>query len=863
MRLILAAAVLVALPLSAQQPRDTTLAAGRRAYESADLAGAMRLLPVGLTRATPGDSIWAGGVHMLLDALLEQQQDSSADAWARWAQRLAPAMRVDSVLFPPRVARTLSQARTAVAGGVLDNSVPAALAWEPLSDPGSPRGQVRLARTSNVPFATIDRVGTMLPGESRALPSGTYTARLGGADPSSPNVTFEVLPGFVAVVTARPATAVSTRPTTPSSDTGATAVRGPRDAATGFTTCTAQSGGVVCWGDNRAGQLGGGASDTLPGMFVGERDLLSITLGGQHGCGLTRAGAAWCWGSNASGQLGTGTAGAVISAPVAVAGGRTFVQIVAGAAHTCALTVAGTAWCWGDNRFGQLGNRSEVTSATPAQVAAGTVTFASLTAGRAHTCGLTDSGNGWCWGANDEGQLGNGGTNRTLQPAQVQAPGPLGEIEAGGSFTCALARTGAAWCWGGNATGQLGDGSDAPLALRPVPVTGGLIFRAIAAGDAHACATTTDGASYCWGAGRAGQLGNGGTGDSRRPVLVVGGQTFESLALGQSHSCGFTALRIVWCWGDNARGQAGSLAGRGSPLPVPTLLRPEPLSLAVGTVPGMVREDFSDGNFTTGPSWLPDPLGPRPTMGTQEIIVARTGARGVIASAGVSTQVRIPVRREMSIEFDVRVDSAAARPGCGLNCGWWPAMVRLRVRNTDLTESEVWYVFGNGGGPSRTVGNVVIVSKADVTPGQWLRRQRFVIRDALPRAEVITQVSLGGVGTDFAARYDNIALPAGVPAAIAVRPDTLRLAPNGDTARVAASVQDSAGLALSWIPVSWSSSDTLVARVDATGLVTAGRPGRAQIRATAGALSARAIVTVRTTRGPAPRRATPPPASRP
>lgn len=172
-------------------------------------------------------------------------------------------------------------------------------------------------------------------------------------------------------------------------------------------------GKAYCWGNNRSGQLGDGtagsatdyraADRSVPVAVLGGRTFASLSAGGSHTCGLTRAGTAYCWGANSQGQLGDDTSGngdwsdttANRSTPVAVLGGRTFTSIAVGGHHTCALEAGGVAYCWGLNQDGQLGDGTTGTTGTnrvtPTAIS-GTLTFATITAGRHHTCGVTVGG---------------------------------------------------------------------------------------------------------------------------------------------------------------------------------------------------------------------------------------------------------------------------------------------------------------------------------------------------------------------------------------------------------------------------------------------------------------------------------------
>ncbi|HET9707581.1 MAG TPA: hypothetical protein VFP39_04700 [Gemmatimonadales bacterium] len=131
------------------------------------------------------------------------------------------------------------------------------------------------------------------------------------------------------------------------------------------------AGAVLCWGNNDNGQLG--VAVPLNGHWYPRRaavpvTLVSLTAGGAHTCGLTAAGAAWCWGSNANGQLGNGTIGGMNSVAAPVTGGRTFVALSAGGSHTCGVTAAGAIYCWGANASGQLGDGTLTDQPAPVRV---------------------------------------------------------------------------------------------------------------------------------------------------------------------------------------------------------------------------------------------------------------------------------------------------------------------------------------------------------------------------------------------------------------------------------------------------------------------------------------------------------------
>lgn len=200
-------------------------------------------------------------------------------------------------------------------------------------------------------------------------------------------------------------------------------------AAGGLHQCGITTGGVTkCWGQNVYGQLGDGSKDdswlapVTVSLPAGVSGFTSVDAGGQFSCALTSTGAAYCWGSNTQSQLGNIVSpGSDVPVPVGLPAGVSLVSLALGSAHACGLTATGTAYCWGANTHGQLGDGTTATSSTPVAVSlpAGVTGFASLSAGDMHTCGIAATGAGYCWGRNDSGQLGDGTTTSSSTPRQV------------------------------------------------------------------------------------------------------------------------------------------------------------------------------------------------------------------------------------------------------------------------------------------------------------------------------------------------------------------------------------------------------------------------------------------------------------
>ncbi len=205
------------------------------------------------------------------------------------------------------------------------------------------------------------------------------------------------------------------------------------------------------------------------------------------------------------------TAKAEVPQPLTVSDASVGRTIATGAEHACALAPSGIVYCWGRNDQGQLG-LGFTSSQESVPVSLGLTDVVSVVAGGQHTCALRSDGTVWCWGANPKGQLGDANLSPKTTPSLVAGLSNIRQVTAGKRTTCALTTGGAAYCWGANDLGQLGAGLQS--AYEPAPQLVGTGFRGVYSGSSanHSCAIDGSGWVYCWGDNSAGQLGNGFTG---------------------------------------------------------------------------------------------------------------------------------------------------------------------------------------------------------------------------------------------------------------------------------------------------------------------------------------------------------------
>jgi alpha-tubulin suppressor-like RCC1 family protein len=233
---------------------------------------------------------------------------------------------------------------------------------------------------------------------------------------------------------------------------------------------------AYCWGRNAEGEVGDSTTFSRrfrPRLVAGHHSFSRVIPGAFHTCGVTTTGKAFCWGAGADGQIGDGTTNQR-RWPRAVAGGLIFSVVAGGSGHSCGLTTDNRAYCWGTNSSGELGDGTTATRLRPVAVIGG-LHFGALVPGGTQTCALTGADKAYCWGNNEKGQLGDGTTTNRSHPVALTGNRLIDLVSTGGSewfgHSCAVTTGGRAYCWGANSQGELGDGTTNDSAV-PVAVMG-------------------------------------------------------------------------------------------------------------------------------------------------------------------------------------------------------------------------------------------------------------------------------------------------------------------------------------------------------------------------------------------------------
>ena len=341
------------------------------------------------------------------------------------------------------------------------------------------------------------------------------------------------------------------------SDATAEAIAAVANGA-GHTCALTSAGSAWCWGDLWNGAPGVGqripySRILSPSRVKTAQSFASISAGTDHACALTQGGDVYCWGDNRLGQVASQNP--FESTPVKVQLLLPVRAIGAGGDNTCALLRDAAVRCWGASF-----------SINDKYASGSTSNFVSISVGARHVCARTEAKELWCWGDNRYGQLGTGDRTSRATPTRIAESAAVAQVSAGGDFTCMVDELSRAWCWGTGTVGQLGQ-EDVTVRLSPSPVSTQVRFKSVSAGGGHACGLDIDGLAFCWGGNVYGALGIGPpikpdptAADLifARPMQVASQLKYLSVVASGGATCAIVSPTLrLQCWGANTNGQLG------------------------------------------------------------------------------------------------------------------------------------------------------------------------------------------------------------------------------------------------------------------------------------------------------------------
>lgn len=345
-------------------------------------------------------------------------------------------------------------------------------------------------------------------------------------------------------------------------------------ATRGSSHAISPEGTLWAWGENVGGQLGtgGSASNQLTPIQVGTDNKWTKVTQGYYATYASKCdGTAYSWGSNFGGQLGNGTTVKANTPGVISNESSGSLSIAAGYNHTATVNLDGTLWVSGDNQFGQLGIGNVADKIVPTKVGTSN-NWVSAIAANFYTIALKNDGTLWAWGLNTNGQLGDGTTANKLSPVQIGNRTNWASITAGRDHTLALKADGTLWAWGNNANGRLGDNTSVQKVI-PTQIGTDADWVSVIAGADHSMALKSNGTIWAWGFNNKGQLGIASTTATLIPTQIGTDNTWVCLGAGATHSLGIKANGTLFTWGNNATKQIGdgtTVSQRTSPVQIGT-----------------------------------------------------------------------------------------------------------------------------------------------------------------------------------------------------------------------------------------------------------------------------------------------------
>lgn len=336
-------------------------------------------------------------------------------------------------------------------------------------------------------------------------------------------------------------------------------------------TCALNSLNVLkCSGQRQIGIMGDGLNSQLHSFSaISSLDTYSsLSQTGQFmSAGLKSDGSLWLWGFGRSGSdyLGDGSSQDLALTPVQVliSTGSTFTKISKGSKHTCAIRSDQKLYCWGLNTFGSVGDNTTTTRFLPVAVDSAS-NYTQISAGNSFTCGILSTGVLKCWGYNANNSVGDNTTTQRNAPVVVDSGTSYKALAQASNYTmCGITTADVLKCWGYNNYGQVGVGGTTNTAL-PTVIDSGTSYKSVVASIGHTCGITMTDDLKCWGQNSNYQLGDGTTIDRQLPVTFDSGTSYSYIGLnGQGLTCGITMGGALKCAGARSAGLAATTAQDG------------------------------------------------------------------------------------------------------------------------------------------------------------------------------------------------------------------------------------------------------------------------------------------------------------
>ena len=322
---------------------------------------------------------------------------------------------------------------------------------------------------------------------------------------------------------------------------------------------------MKCAGERHMGLMADGITSQLHSFSAvsGLDQFSSLSFNGQYmSSGIKSDGTLWMWGfgRTSSDYIGDASVQEIVLSPqqVLITTGSTFTKVSKGNQHTCAIRSDQKLYCWGFNSNGNVGDNTTTNRSLPVAVDAAS-NYIDVSAGNGFTCGITSAGVLKCWGRNASNSVGDNTTTQRNSPVIINSGTSYKALAQSSYYTmCAITTADELKCWGYNNYGQVGVGGTTNTAI-PTVVDTGISYKSVVASIEHTCGVTTSDVLKCWGRNSSYQLGDGTTTDRQLPAIFNSGTSYTTVGLnGSGLTCGITSAGALHCAGSRAAGLAAT-----------------------------------------------------------------------------------------------------------------------------------------------------------------------------------------------------------------------------------------------------------------------------------------------------------------